>query len=183
MRRLSKTGKPITSDCDPFNLYCDTAMRRIAKLARRPRFIVSLRDPIRRAFSDFNMHRTNGERDARSFAQAIDDELSGVEKRFRKRFIHQSVYAPHVERLLATFPRDQLLIIKAEDLFSDPALIARQLFSFLELDPVPVDCSTQNRGTYSDPIDPASEDRLRKYFRPFNQRTYDLVGRDFGWDS
>ena len=181
-RRRQRVGAAMTSDCDPFNLYCEIATRRIAALCRDARFIVCLRNPVLRAFSDFNMHHTFvGEQ--RTFAEAIDAELSGRESRFRQCFLHQSVYVPHLERWFAAFPRERFFVVRAEDLFSDSAAVARQMFSFLGLEPVTVDCTAQNRGTYSGEIDCANENRLRDYFRPFNMRLYELLDRDMGWEA
>jgi hypothetical protein len=91
LRRL-RTGNAFTSDCDPFNLYCPVAMEQIRAFAHRPRFVISLRDPADRAFSDYNMKVSRGNpREERSFEQAIEDELSGRETRFRFRYLHQSL--------------------------------------------------------------------------------------------
>lgn len=179
-RNQSEVGAAITSDCDPFNFYCEVATKRIATLAPDARFIISLRDPVRRAFSDFNMHRTRGG-DTRTFSQAIDQELCGSERRFRKCFVYQSVYAPHVERWFQTFPRGRFLIVCAEDLFADPRAISHEMFRFLGLGPAQVDCSARNRGKYDYELDSDSEERLRDYFHPFNRQLYDLLNCDLGW--
>lgn len=181
-RRRIKVGHAITSDCDPFNLYCPVAMQRIAALQTNPKFIVSLRDPVARAYSDFNMHRTYGG-DKRSFSEAIEQELSGTETRFRKRFLNQSIYAPHLERWFSMYPRDRFFILRAEDLFEDNRRVALEMFEFLGFPPAPIDCAPKNVGRYTATVDIDVSQRLREYFRPYNERLYSLLDRDMGWDA
>jgi hypothetical protein len=179
--RQLRVGHSFTSDCDPFNLYCDVAIRRIAELQVDARFIISLRDPVARAYSDFNMHRYRGQ-DRRSFSEAVAQELDGTEKRFRKRFLNQSIYAPRIERWFKAFSRDRFLVLRAEDLSGDGAAIARRMFSFLELPPAEVECSPKNVGSYKQVLDPETAHRLREFFRPYNEQLYSLLGHDMGWD-
>lgn len=179
-RRRRETRIAITSDCDPFNLYCPVAAERIRAFAVAPKFVIALRNPVDRAFSDYNMYSRRG--GPGSFAQVIDEELSGQEQRFRKRFLNQSIYAPHVEHWFKTFPRESFLIIKAEDLFLDAPRIARELFAFLGLPDCPVTCEPKNVGKYNAPLSPELRARLTDYFRDHNERLYQILGRDMHWN-
>lgn len=178
--RRALSGHAITSDCDPFNLYCAVAARRVAQLNPEVRFIVSLRDPVARAFSDYNMHRTRvGER--RSFAAMVERELNGEESRFRKRFLTQSMYAEHLQRWFEVFPVERFLVVQAEHLFADSRAAARQMFAFLGLPPFEVRPIAANAGSYSTCLDPSLVRRLRAFFEPHNSRLYALIGRDMQW--
>lgn len=182
--RQHRLGNGFTSDCDPFNLYCPVAMRRIHAFADAPRFIISLRDPIDRAFSDYNMHATRGyPREERTFEQAIEDELTGTEERFRFRYLNQGIYEPHLRRWLEHFPRESFFILSAKDLFEDPTEIARQMFEFLDLPQPPsaLDLSPRNVGKYATSMESATRRSLAEYFRSHNERLYALLGRNFGW--
>ena len=180
--RAAIRGQAVTSECDPFNLYCPTAMERIQKFAKDPRFVISLRNPIDRAYSDYNMHFTRmGER--RSFEQCIDDELSGRETRFRKRFLNQSIYEPHVSRWMEAFGRERFLVLKAEDLFSDPERAASDMFAFLSLPKVTPDLTPNNTGRYSERLSKDTRNRLAEYFAPYNDRLFDLVGWNHDLDA
>jgi len=177
--RAALKGRAITADCDPFNLYCPTALERIKGFARDPRFVISLRNPIDRAYSDYNM---NTQRitplDRRSFEQAIDDELSGRETRFRRRYLNQSTYDPHVRRWIEAFGRDRILIFKAENIFKNPAGAASEMFAFLGLPDTSThaDVEQKNIGKYSAPLSPETRSRLAEYFAPYNDRLEDLIG-------
>lgn len=181
--RMRMHGNEFTSDCDPFNFYCPVAMRRLQAFADAPRFIISLRDPVDRAFSDYNMFASNVKK-SRTFEQAIEDELAGTEERFRFRYLNQSIYEPHLRRWLEHFPRESFFILSAEDLFENPTKVARQMFEFLNL-PQPPDAlnlSPRNVGKYEKSMELTTRRSLAEYFRPHNERLYALLGRDFGWD-
>jgi hypothetical protein len=173
--RAALQGRAVTSECDPFNLYCPTALKRIEAFASDPRFIISMRNPIDRAYSDYNMHVNKvGER--RSFEQCVEDELSGRETLFRKRFLNQSVYEPHVRRWVEAFGIERFLIMKAEDLFRDPSAAAAEMFTFLNLPSVPTDLSPMNTGKYVTKLNPDTRARLAEYFAPHNEKLFDLIG-------
>jgi hypothetical protein len=179
MLRTALKGRAITSDCDPFNLYCPTALERIKSFARDPRFVISLRDPIDRAYSDYNMHTKRiTPREQRTFEMCIDDELSGRETRFRKRFLNQSVYEPHVRRWIEAFGRERVLILKAENIFENAARAASEMFTFLGLPDTSAnaDVAQKNIGRYSAPLSPETRKRLVEYFAPHNDRLGDLIG-------
>ncbi len=183
--RRRRIGFAFTSDCDPFNLYCEAALRRIKELAPQPRIILSLREPISRAYSDWNMHRSFG--DNRSFEQAVTEELSGQTTLFRKRFLYQSIYTPHVRRILNSFNRSQIMIIRAEDFFTDPKRIAKELYRFLQLPPHDVDLESvhrsQNTRRYPHGLEPKTTRMLKDFFWPHNQALFELLGTDYGWNE
>lgn len=174
-------GLAITSDCDPFNLYCPTAMRRIQQLGGRPKFIISLREPVARAYSDYNMHRARAG-DTRTFEETIEQELNGTEIRFRKRHLNQSTYATYVQSWLTCFGKERVLILRAEDLFKGGAAVARQMFEFLELPSASVIDTPRNVGSYESAIPTTAAERLHAYFRPHNERLYELIGRQL-WSA
>ena len=173
-----------TGDHTPFYLYCPVATRRIFKMAPAARLIVLLRDPVARTFSDYNMLRDRNPLETRTFEQAVEDELSGACRDFRRTYLHQSLYAPHLKRWLATFDSDQILILDSRELFRDKAATLGRVFEFLDLPPYePTELPVKNKGRYREPMMPKTEARLREYFRPHNQDLYELLGRDFGWEE
>jgi len=179
MLRAAMKGRAITSDCDPFNLYCPTALERIKGFAKDPRFVISLRNPVDRAYSDYNMNTkriTPLER--RSFEQSIEDELNGRETRFRRRYLNQSTYEPHVRRWIEAFGRERVLILKAENIFKNPAGAASEMFAFLGLPDTSAnaDVAQKNIGEYSAPLSPETRRRLVEHFAPHNDRLGDLIG-------
>jgi len=127
------------------------------------------------------MHRHRaGER--RTFRQCFEQELAGTETRFRKRFINQSLYAPHLERWFGRFPRENFLILRAEDLFANATAVAGRVFEFLDLPAFAAVSEAENVGVYAESLEAETCGRLADYFRPHNQRLYTLLGQDLGWE-
>ena len=186
MNRVANlTGHPtVTGDNTPFYLYCPIAARRISKHFPKAKIIITLRNPVDRAFSDYNMHYTRTDEENRSFEQAIEDEQNGTCTDFRRRFLHQGLYAQCISTWLKLFPRDHILIIRAEDFFADPAETVKNLFAFLELPPLELQhYPAKNKGVYKITMKRETRARLHQYFRPHNRALTDLLGRDFLWED
>jgi hypothetical protein len=183
--RSARRGRAITSDCDPNNLYCPVAQQRIKHFATDPRFIVSLRNPIDRAYSDYNMGFTRDRTERRTFEACVEDELAGRSSSFHKRYLYQSIYEPHLRRWIEAFGRDRFLIINAEQFFREPAKVGSEMFRFLGLADVPVSVAPGNVGKYTTEMKPETRQRLKEFFWPHNEALRDLLGwahdLDAGW--
>ena len=82
------------------------------------------------------------------------------------------------------FPSDQLLILRAEDMFTDAGKVWSDVQQFLglpEVGTVPLDAF--NERPPSNPMKPETQRRLVEYYRPYNEALYDALGRDFGWEQ
>lgn len=96
------------------------------------KILVSLRNPIDRAYSGHLMRMFHGA-ESRSFDEAIEQHSGSIENGF---------YARQLGRYLDLFKRDQLLIMLYEDLVANPAEGLKTIFAFLDVDPrvtVPAD--------------------------------------------
>lgn len=182
-RRRYMTGQAFTSECDPFNFYCPQAMQRIKAICNKPKIIITLREPVARAYSDWNMHRNGGE--TRTFEECIEEEMNGTEKRFRKRFLNQSNYLPHLKRWLENFQPDEILILKAEGYFQNPEETRKKIYSFLQLEPSEVNWDKVNSRSNSRPyvkkIDKQTKEKLKDHFAHQNSELSKLIGSQFDW--
>ena len=98
-------------------------------------------------------------------------------------YLARGRYAEQLERWLMLFPREQLLVLKAEQLFAEPQQVLDQVHDFLGLpDHRYEQVARLNPGAYDDAVPPETRARLAEYFRPHNERLYELTGIDFGWD-
>ena len=80
-------------------------------------------------------------------------------------YLSRSRYLEQLDRYEALFPREQLLILRSEDLFSTPERIWQKLLSFLELKPMNLlgALPRANAGDgLGDRIDPAIRQQLRQ---------------------
>jgi hypothetical protein len=81
------------------------------------------------------------------------------------------------------FSREQLLVLCSEDLRRNPSGVLKTVLEFLEL-PAWQPRVENSYGQAEYPkMDSRMRSRLLEYFRPHNQRLYEFLGRDFGWDG
>jgi len=101
------------------------APARIRDLIPQVRLIASLRDPVDRSYSLYQMNQRNhGANRTASFVEALrsDRQLQGL-------------YHGHLQRYFALFSREQIRIILLEDLEAAPRRTVSGLFDFLGVDP------------------------------------------------
>jgi hypothetical protein len=95
----------------------------------------------------------------------------------------RSRYAEQLERWLSLFPRERFLFVDSEELSAQPERALQRVYDFLGL---PADDSRDlpflHTGEY-DPLPPEVRERVADYFRPHNERLYELLGVDFGWNQ
>ena len=80
------------------------------------------------------------------------------------------------------FPKEQILIIKSEDLYTNPSETVNTVLEFLDLPPQQLETYGKHNSNEYPPISEAVYEQLRAYFRSHNQRLAELCDRDFGWD-
>lgn len=189
----------ITGEASPYYLFHPQAAQRVAKTLPRAKFILLLRNPVDRAYSQYQ-HQTRQEGvEPLSFEEALESEeqrLAGEEEKmlrdekyfsFNHRHYSYLARSKYIEQLPAwmdLFPREQFLLLRSEDLYADPKAIVKQTLDFLGL---PSSYLKQEYKPFNDAkyakMAPATRERLLAYFKPFNTRLYDYLGRDFGWDN
>ena len=191
-------GRPfLTGEASPTYISHAWAPERIARALPNARLIVALRDPVDRAYSHYQMTRREGEEPLESFAEAVDAEegrlapevaRSAADRRYNSwplgcwSYLRRSRYAEQLERWFQLFPRDQFHFVKNEDLAENPAATLGSVHDFLELPPHDKqDFPKFHVASYSG-MTPETRAKLVEYFRPHNERLYELVGIDFGWE-
>jgi hypothetical protein len=121
-------GALVAGEISPSYFHDADAPARAAAYNPRFRLLVTLRDPVERAFSN-HLHniRVGAFRgDDLSFERGLDDNPAYVE---------QSRYFKHLERWLGFFDLSSFLVVLAEDILADPAAEARRVYAFLGVDP------------------------------------------------
>lgn len=112
-------GAALYGETTPNYLYWPPCAARIHAYNPGMRLIALLRNPVERAHSHWAMDRQRGY-DRLPFPLAIRAELLGrrtVRRSYRKyAYIARGLYAPQLERFLALFPREQLLVLRNSDL-------------------------------------------------------------------
>lgn len=117
--------------------YCsdDDSAARVARFMPDVKSIISLRDPVRRAFSQYQKRRAKGTELAVTFRQAIEEELDGQRcpEKDPRCLVYANQYARHLQRWFRCFPSRQVKIIVFEEWTKDPAVTCADLCEFLEV--------------------------------------------------
>ncbi len=183
------------------------APERMAQVIPEARLIALLRNPVDRAYSDYQM-LVGREREPQTFEEAVGLEVNtepqeehspggegkdpglenGTGLNDRSGYLSRGVYVDQLQRWSEYFSRDQMLVLKSEDFYERPTETLQVVLDFLglpEWEPDPEELAStmlwRNPGSYKRAMDPETRKRLEEYFRPHNLRLYDYLGRDLGW--
>jgi Sulfotransferase domain len=192
-----RSGGRIVGEASPGYLFHPLAPERVREIVPDARLIVLLRDPVDRALSHYH-HEVALGREPLSFEEALDAEperTHGEEERIARdvgyfshawwdyTYVARGRYAEQLERWLAVFRRDQLLVVATEELAADTAGTYRRVLEFIgasarDLDEYP----RVYKQEYAE-LTPETRQRLAREFAAPNRRLYELLGRDFGWTA
>jgi len=194
--RFPERRGAITGEASPYYVFHPLAPRRIGELLPDVQLIVLLRDPVERAVSHYHHSVAKGF-EPLELSEALDREperLAGEADRIvaepayrsapHRNFSYQArgLYADQLERWRSLFPADQLLAVHSERLFARPREQTGRVCEFLGIPPIELADAPAYGGRNYAPAPPQVEKRLRDRFAAPNERLYELVGDDFGWN-
>ncbi|MET0259515.1 MAG: sulfotransferase domain-containing protein [Gaiellaceae bacterium] len=192
---VARTRGKHVGEASPSYVFHPLAPRRVQEVVPEARLIVLVRNPVDRALSQYN-HEVALGREPLPFEEALDAEeerLRGEQERMasdpryfsREWWSHtykaRGRYAEQLERWLAVFPREQLLVLPSDDLGSDPARAHAQVLEFLGASPQRLDSYPRVYEREYEPMKPETRQGLAAAFEEPNRRLYELLGRDLGW--
>ncbi len=185
----------VNIDSSPYYLFHPQVPQRAHALLPDARLIVLLRDPVRRAYSHYWHERDKG-RERLSFEDAIAAESDRIDRDHERltrgeiessaahqhfSYLARGRYAEQLGRWLNFYTREQLLVLRFEDLAQEPLSVVNRSLRFLGLSPLEAaKLEPRNTRRYP-PIDPATAERLRNYFAPRNVALEALLGERMHW--
>jgi len=98
-------------------------------------------------------------------------------------YLSRSVYVDQLLRWSEFYSKDQMLILKSEDLYGRTLDTLKLIHDFLHLphwQPEPRALTKKSKRKYPQ-MNPAVRQQLEEYFEPHNQRLYEYLGVDLGW--
>ena len=122
----------VRGEATPITLYWPRALERLYHYSFQAKLLVGLRHPAFRAFSHWRMEMKRGW-DTLPFAlavgfagrQRVRNAPGGVHRVFS--YVERGLYAPQVERLLALFPRNQVLFFRTDRLWLEPGQLLNEV--------------------------------------------------------
>jgi len=181
-------GQKVGGEATPTYMYRPDVAGRLRDYNPRLKLIALLRHPAERAYSQYNMMRARGA-EPLSFREALRAEETRLLEAGADRvpgspyWIHsykqRGRYASQIRNLLKYFPRDQLLVLRSEDLLHQHYRVLAEVFRFL-------DVGTNHRppparvfaGEYCTPMSRSDRELLLEYYA---QETEELE-QMLGWD-
>lgn len=193
---FGKAGEAgLNLDASPYYLFHPLAAERTHALLPKAKLIVLLRDPVRRAYSQYWQQRDKN-REPLDFEAALAAEPERVDEAHRRladceitasrehqihSYVSRGRYAEQLERWLRYYPREQLLVLRFEDLVKEPLAVLNRTLGWLGLPPM-ADAKLEPRNTRNyPPMKPETAERLKAYFEPWNRRLEALIGESMGW--
>ena len=161
------------------------------------KLIVSLRNPIDRAYSNYHMFVRIGT-EKRTFEDAVFSELKRIEiikenDNFQIKnpnfsncvefnYLRHGTYVDKLENWLKFFRREQFCIVENKDLSKNPQQVFDKIFEFLNVPHFKLRQEERwNVGEYKK-MKESTRKTLEDFFKPYNERLYKLLGQNFSWD-
>jgi hypothetical protein len=191
----NRNGKqnPAGESCPDYMIHPE-APERIRSLLPECRLIFLLRNPVSRAYSHYR-HSKRKNYEPLSFREALNAEeirLRKARKRAERNgeyppdfynfsYKYRGYYAKHLKNFLSVFPREQILVVRSENLFRQPKRTFERICGHLDVkNSTGVDFRPFNRGDTDQP-DPSQRRRLQEHFRDKNEELYELLDWSDGW--
>lgn len=183
-------GERVLLESSPYYLFHPLAPERAARLVPDAKLIVLLRNPVDRAYSHYNQNSEEG-LEPLSFEEALEQEgrrLAGSQEalasgRVERSHAHQTFsyvgkgrYAEQLQRWLAHFPRERMLILKAEDFFRAPQDCVDRVTGFLGLEQFTIADPTPGNQRRYPLMHPETRHRLQAIFKAPNEALAALTG-------
>ena len=169
------------------------AAERIHRHLPDVRLVFILREPARRAYSNWAWSRMNGlETEDFTTALSLEEDRERTlpaHLRYARPYAYFSrgLYARMLQPYFSLFPRSQVLCLKFDDLVRRPTDVASRLHRFLGVGERPDDAvglDIVNPSEVREPIPPAIAEALRKQYEVPAHELAQLLGPEFAtWDE
>ncbi|HSV40646.1 MAG TPA: sulfotransferase domain-containing protein [Nocardioidaceae bacterium] len=197
---LDRIGKdlgyrPVTGEASPYYIWDP----RIARLARQAnpdvKAIMLVRDPVERAFSHWQERVQNGV-EPLTFAEALAAEESRTAGELDRMaadptyhsaahdwytYRARGLYLPQLQNWLEVFPKEQLLVLRSEDMYSDVQTMADTVFEFLGLPKFELPTTKTFNASRRPDLPEAPAKELAEFYAPHNAELETYLGRSLEW--
>jgi len=196
-RRERVVKRAVTGEASPYYVFHPHGPDRVRAAVPNVRLILMVRDPVVRAFSQYQQEYARGFEDAETFERALELELGrlagerermladpGYDSRAMQHhaYVARGEYAPQLEAWRSRFDPDQLHVIQAEEFFAEPAAVYGRVLEFLGLDmPARPPQFKAHNARPAGGMLPETRARLAEHFAEPNRRLEELLGRRRGW--
>jgi hypothetical protein len=172
----------------PSYCFMPIALRRIRDYDEEMKLVMILRDPVTRAISHVRQRAWKLDEELGVWDELVADvadepAIAGADWWKRRRGYHaRGRYHEQLDMVFSNFPRDQVLLMRLEDLAGGPFGELKRLTDFIGVDPFPDRTFEAHNVRSYDLPDDAVVDYLRHYYLPHNQLLHEKYGVSLaGW--
>ena len=190
----SKYGKGINIDATANYLESEEAPQRLHADFPEAKIIILLRNPTERAFSQYKMAVKMGV-EKLPFSKALELEperlaysknnyvkANGHDFGFQKLgYKTKGIYVSQLQNWLKYFDSSQIMLIQSEPFWANPKPSLKHVFQFLDLDSISMDTFDIHKQGSNETISIENESVLQKFYRPYNEELFTLMGQSFDW--
>jgi len=188
-----KTNKLIIGEKTPSYCYLRYAIDNIYNYDKNIKLIIILREPISRAYSNFNQGKQIGkfseinldEDILKFFAKQENDKLTDRGNNFTKSHIVRGYYDEILEYILSKFPRNNIYIGISEEINKNKLKYYNEIYEFLGANKLKEIQNLNTRvGKYKKIIPKNLEKYLYNIYKPHNEKLYKILGRKIDiWEN
>jgi hypothetical protein len=127
----------MAGECSVSYLYWPGTAERIHQFDPNMRLIVSLREPVGRAYSSFNYAKSYGIEPLKTLSEGFKAEHERIQKNqsILLRYRDVGLYSAQLQRFYDVFPKDQIKVILFDQLLDNPSGTVRELYKFIGVAP------------------------------------------------
>lgn len=188
-------GKFLAFDVTTRYMESKTTAENIKKTKPDMKIIIMLRNPVDRAYSQFNVSvKEKAER--LDFEKAISEEISRLnyelDESQRKslefsisdrHYIKKGLYAKQLKPWFDIFSKENILVLSTEEFKRNGREIYKEIFSFLDIPDFKINGKEMmEKGDYL-PMKVNTRKILLDFFREHNEELFELIGKKFEWDT
>ena len=190
-----KEGTAITGEDTPFYFWNPTAAKRIKKLLPNIKLISILRNPIDRAYSEYQ-ELVSRESNPPSFETVIKNEINTrrkdssliTEENFeifnqKNSYLLKGIYVDQLKIWAGLFPKEQIFTLSTENLNSEPITALESVFQYLNLPDYKIKNIQHQKQKKYVPMNSQTRKILIEFFKPHNERLFKFIGKKFDWDE
>jgi len=190
-------GRIFTGEATERYLEYPHAPKRVKSVLTNVKLIILLRNPVDRAYSHYSMRFKSGkeklsfedaiesehERTKGEFEKMQNNEIYYSSKYFQNSYLDRGIYVDKIKRWMDVFPKEQFLIIQSEKFLENPNKIYQTVLNFLKLPKWQLKKYELIGKFTRSPMQEKTRKKLTEFFKPHNQRLYDLLEEKFDWDN
>ena len=190
MEKVRKhTNFAITGEDTPFYFWKKEAAERIFEIIPHSKLIAIFRNPVDRAYSNYNLG-IRKKTEELSFEDAIDEEMNFMKNHTfresvdrRRSYLSKGLYANQFKIWRNVFSENQIHAISMEEMEKYPEETLLKVFRFLGIPDYSIKNPQKQKSARYEKMRSKTRERLLDYYRPHNEKFFQMIQREFGWSK